>query len=117
MYAKVSGLGPVRPSSPRSSASIASLCPGLELEIEQVEVFGDPGGRRGFRKDDVAALEVPAEHELGGGPMEPAGDTGDYGVTEDRALSDRGPGLGHDAVLCRRRGLARSGGKGAARSG
>ena len=44
-----------------------------QLKIEQHDVLPDPrrGGR--LRDDHVAQLQVPAEHDLGGGPAVPAG--------------------------------------------
>ena len=51
---KVSGSGPVR--SPRSMPSIAARSSALELEVEDLEVLGDPRGRHRLGDDDVAEL-------------------------------------------------------------
>ena len=70
-----------------------------ELEVEEREVLLDPLGRRGLREDDVPALDVPAQDDLGGRPAEPLGDVHDHRVVEHAALGDRRPRLGDDAVL------------------
>src|SRR5688500_9672208 len=69
-----------------------------ELEVEDVEVLLHP--RRGDRlgEDDVAALDVPAERNLGGGTPQAVGDAGDRGVVGHLAAGDRSPCLYGDVV-------------------
>src|SRR3954471_22996320 len=43
---------------------------GVELEVEELEVLPDAPRRHGLREDDVAALEMPAEHHLRRSPVE-----------------------------------------------
>src|SRR6185369_15025029 len=47
---------------------------GVELEVEEFEVLLDPRRRHRLREHDVAALDVPAEHDLRRGPVERPGD-------------------------------------------
>src|ERR1700723_762692 len=73
-----------------------------ELEVEDVEVLPDPGRGDRLRENDVAALDVPAQHDLGRGLADPLGDRDDDGVIKHQALPDRGPGLDGDPVLDRK---------------
>src|SRR3954467_275569 len=72
---------------------------GAEREVEEAEVLLDPGGRRRLGEHDAGALDMPAQHDLGRGPSQLAGDRDDGGIVEDAALRDRLPRLGLDAVL------------------
>src|SRR2546423_8584709 len=68
------------PPSPRESVRVRPGSPGLveladrrhvlvvELEAEHVDVLPDPLGRRRLRENDVAELDVPAQHHLRGRP-------------------------------------------------
>jgi hypothetical protein len=49
-----------------------------ELEVEQREVLAHPLAPRRLREDDVAALEVPAEGDLGRRTAEAGGDSLDH---------------------------------------
>src|SRR5690349_7868941 len=69
-----------------------------QLEVEQPDVLLDALGRRRLREHDAAALDVPAQRDLRGGPADLVGDGGDDRVVEDAALRDRRPRLGRDAV-------------------
>src|SRR4051812_29586728 len=71
---------------------------GRELEVEELEVLPDPCRGDGLGEDDVAALNVPTQHDLRGRPADAVGDGGDHGVVEYGALRDRRPCLGDNAV-------------------
>jgi poly-gamma-glutamate synthesis protein (capsule biosynthesis protein) len=62
---------------------------GLELEVEQREVLGDPRRGRRLRKDDVAALEMPAQHYLRRRPPDLLSHPAITGSPSTRTLGDR----------------------------
>src|SRR5580704_8278362 len=70
-----------------------------ELEVKDVDVLPDPGGRDGLGEDDVAPLDVPAQDYLGWRLAVPAGDVVDGGIPKGVAAGDRGPGFYCDLVL------------------
>jgi hypothetical protein len=81
---------------------------GGEVEVEYVDVFGDPlrFGRLGDHR--AALLQVPAQHHLGRGFAVGLGDAADHWVLQGAGVlpvavegnaADRGPGLGEDVVL------------------
>src|SRR5580692_7532325 len=70
-----------------------------KLEVEDVDVLPDAGRRNGLGEDDVAALDVPAQHHLSRGLADPAGDRGDRRVAGDGAPGQRRPRLDGDLVL------------------
>src|ERR1700733_7493373 len=53
-----------------------------ELEVEDFDVLGDALGLDRLREDDVAALDVPAQDDLGRRLPDPAGDGDDLRVVE-----------------------------------
>ena len=60
---------------------------GGELEVEDVDVLPDPGRGDRLGEHDVAALDVPAQHQLGWGLAGPLGDRHDLRVTEEIAAT------------------------------
>lgn len=94
---KVSGSGPRR--LPHVQPGEGGQIRVVQHEVEDVDVLGDARGGDGLRDDDVADLEVPAQHHLGGGPAVLGGELGDRRVLQQAlALAQRRPGLGRDAV-------------------
>jgi carbonic anhydrase/acetyltransferase-like protein (isoleucine patch superfamily) len=79
---------------------------GGELEVEHVEVLGDPFGPYRLRDRGAAFLQVPADHHLRRGLAVGGGDRSDGRVVEGAGpgtavagdAADRRPGLGEDAV-------------------
>jgi hypothetical protein len=70
-----------------------------QLEVEDLDVLLDAlrGDRLG--EDDIAALDMPAQHDLGRGLADPASNRLDRRIVEDAALSERRPGFDGDLVL------------------
>ena len=71
----------------------------VELEVEELEVGLHPRGRDRLRENNVAALDVPAQHDLCRRFAVGVGDSHDDRIIENFALSDRRPRLGGDSVL------------------
>src|SRR5207253_2855283 len=70
-----------------------------ELEAEDLEVLVDPRRRRGFRDDDVALLDVPAEDDLSRRLAVPGCHLRDDGMVEHLALGQRAVRLGHEVEV------------------
>ena len=92
--------GARRPARPRG-----------QLEVEDVDVLPHPLGAHRLGEDDVAQLDVPAQHDLGGRPavLRRASVGQRRVVQQAAALPDRAPRLGRDAVLARGSRAARPG--------
>jgi drug/metabolite transporter (DMT)-like permease len=63
---------------------------GGELEVEDVDVLPHPGRGDRLGEHDVAALDVPAQHDLGRGLAGPLGDRHDLRVAEKVAAAGQG---------------------------
>ncbi len=94
---KVSGSGPVR--RPASSASIASISRGRQLEVEDVEVLLDALRRDRLGDHDVAELQMPADHDLAARAPVRLGIGEDRRILEHETLRERAPSLGDDPEL------------------
>src|SRR4051794_26471581 len=71
-----------------------------QVEVEDVDVLPHPLGLHRLREDDVAQLDVPAQHDLGRGLAVLLGQVLERALGEQvAALCDRAPRLGLDAVL------------------
>ena len=57
-------------------------------------------GAHRLRNDNVAELQVPADHDLGRALAVPVADRAEHGIAERAAPGQRRPRLGHDAVRC-----------------
>src|SRR5689334_12049491 len=62
-----------------------------QLEVEQPEVLIDPRRCRGLRDHDGAELDVPAQHDLGGGAVVRRGDPFDHRIVEQLTFAERAP--------------------------
>jgi hypothetical protein len=74
-----------------------------EFEVEDGDVLAHPFGPGRFRDGNVAALEVPAEDDLGRGLAVRRGDAGDRLVGKGfPVVAERAMGLNGDSVPARR---------------
>src|SRR5215218_7467547 len=69
---------------PVQAADGGHLLP-VELEVEDAEVLLHPAAGDRLREDDVAALDVPAQRHLGGGPADLLRDPPDDRIVVDLA--------------------------------
>src|SRR3954463_9136086 len=68
------GVGPGPPLLAAVQVAEVAHRVGVELEVEELEVLLHAGRRHGLGEDHVATLDVPAEHDLRGRPVQPLGD-------------------------------------------
>src|SRR3712207_6597093 len=71
----------------------------VQLEVEDREVLLHAAAVDRLGEDDVPALHVPAQGDLGGRPADGLSDLLDRRVVADLAARDRGPRLDLDLVL------------------
>src|SRR5947209_12355404 len=69
-----------------------------QLEVEDVEIAGDPLGVTGPWDHDIAQLDAPPDQHLCGGATVLPGDGRDGGVVDQSADCQRAVGLGDDIV-------------------
>ena len=69
-----------------------------QLKIEQRDVLPDPRRSGRLRDHHVAQLQMPAEHDLGGGPVVQACQLRDDWTVQRVPLPEGAPRLGGDAV-------------------
>jgi hypothetical protein len=69
---------------------------GRELEVEDMRVLGDAVAMRGLGDDWHAALDTPAQEDLGWASPEVVRDSRDHGVAEQCGGAERAAGLERD---------------------
>ena len=69
-----------------------------ELEVEEVDALANSRWRNRLGDNDVAKLELPAQHHLGGCLGVALGEPRDHRIGKQLVLPERAPGLGDDAA-------------------
>jgi hypothetical protein len=64
---------------------MAAHLAGVEFEVEDVEVLGDPLGAHGLGDPRPSVLQAPAQHDLGGALAVRPGDRADHRVRSAEA--------------------------------